>query len=574
MSNLSYRYDAETLWSSREVVRFFKDEVISLRDEQYRTLSAKITLGKKLRVYFDAVEVQNAALISLKSDKGLAPEQFLQAVLNGIKPLTKSKKSGNSKGKVEGAAMLAFLSDHHPDIAKKILDYAAKETVRVGVPKYEVEFREFTRVLSESCVGEKISTANAGNPINPEGSQGSDHVEKLQSKYDLCPILKWPINEVSDDTLQTIGFERQYSDVWTVFATCEDGWKNFKNLDGADIIFQKRAKSKWHTLNQPYSADKHSYCIDDEGNIVADIRDYGYGYKLGSFFFNQDHILATLFSEYSYGIGSNSRGTLITLHGESEALTWTLKKKAVWEHTSSYRVPSKDIQPIAFRGTNDNKHIIYVDSKNLVVLDGISLFVEGKDNGVQFHVTQKGENQNFWHTCFSANQTHVAISGYSDVIEDTYLGEQHYQTCARLYNLKTGEIDFSFPISNFAAESGFEFSCFMNNQKVIVYSDEDEVIFYDFEAEEVVGKANWRNSSFPNQASFTHPAMQFSKDNRFLIARGQKLATVFFVLDLSKNDGKLMEVVQSTVEEFEYGMSFESRIETISNVVTKFHADN
>ena len=149
MSNLSYRDDAKTLWSSRNVVRYFKDEVISLRDEQYRTLSTKITLGKELEEYFDAVGVRNTALNSLKSEKGLAPEQFLQAVFNGIKPLVKSKRLGNSKGKAEGAVILAFLSDQYPEIAKRILNFAASETERVGCPKLVIDYRPFVKVSEE-----------------------------------------------------------------------------------------------------------------------------------------------------------------------------------------------------------------------------------------------------------------------------------------------------------------------------------------------------------------------------------------------------------------------------------------
>lgn len=143
MSNLSYRGDANVLWKSREVVRFFKTEVFALRDKQYSTLVSEIQLGETLEEYFNVVGVTNAALRARQLEKGLAPDQFLKEVLKGIKPLVKSKKSGNPKGKTEGAVILAFLSDQYPEIAKKILDFAASETERVGCPKLVIEYRPF-----------------------------------------------------------------------------------------------------------------------------------------------------------------------------------------------------------------------------------------------------------------------------------------------------------------------------------------------------------------------------------------------------------------------------------------------
>lgn len=565
MSNLLYENDVDTLWKSKEVVSCFKKQITKLRIEHYQGSTGKRRLGHLLAEYFQAVDVENKALSDYSSDNDASSQQFQQAVFDGIKPLLKSKSDENPKGKGEGAAFLAFLSDRHPEIAKTILKFAEKETKRVGNPESVIVFRAFTQE-AQAELPESVQAIETGAKT-PSVSSHEDDQSNIPN-YSLYSLGKWKAEDVSDAVFQRFGIERQYSDVWSSFATCEEGRKDYKNFEDAEFTFQDRAKSKWLALDIPHQAGKNSRFVDGDGSVVAELRNYRHGYRMGSFFLDQSCIFATLFREYSLRDGSN--GDVITLHGGGETLSWTLKRKTAWVHSAGYWVPSRGVNPIAFRGANDDRRIIYIDWGNLVVLDGISLCVEGKESGLKFHVKLEDSPQFFWNACFSQNQTHAAISGYSDVQVDSYSGERTYETCVRLFNLTTGEIDFSFPVSYWASECGFQFSAFMNEEKVIAYSDENEIIFYDFGLDAIVGKPSIPSKDFPSQPSETHPSMQFSKSNRLLIVRGRKYVIPYIVVDAVRGEVPLTDLVSEAVQGFQPEQSLEDRLQIAFDIVDQF----
>jgi len=213
MSNAFFTEDADTLWTSRVVVKKFKDEVFKLRKSKYSKRSGLTRFGKEILVYFDAVGIENEAL--RKFERGsLDYIEFQQAVLDGIKPLTTSASSRNPTGKHEGAAILALLSDKYPDVAKLILNFSASETNRIRTPVEIVKFRHFQRgdinadkkvELREDVLSETIDHIidHEQGKGKSEGRTEASHKHSIKKPKLTSKRTKFPFFSKSKDVTQT-----------------------------------------------------------------------------------------------------------------------------------------------------------------------------------------------------------------------------------------------------------------------------------------------------------------------------------------------------------------------------------
>lgn len=577
MSDLSYIDDAKDLWQSKEVVNEFKAKIKKLRSDHFSRPSGQERLGRELYKYCKALEIENTATINFTDRSRYGAIQFQKDIFAGIKPNYTSDQP--PKGFHEGAAYLALLSDQFEHIAKDILGFAAKETEKTGSPDKVVEFRPYqiqskqAPVIPIPQVRDKFVEENDDETTSDFNNEENGLIE-LKSKipqYDLCFVLRWLTRELCDETLKSIGFNRLYSNSWSCLAIDKRAYKSYDELANREVTLHDRGRGKWHPFSQHGHHRKNSVFFKDDLSIAGEIRNYRFGIPIGCFFLDQNCILATLFSEYPTW-GGGRKGNYISLHGGGETVSWRLKKKTIWVHTAGHRVRSYGALPIAFRGCDDDRSIVYIDGANLVLLDGIERYVSGKEKGLRFHIEQDCQKQQFYHACFSPGQSHVALSGYTDMDEDPYTGDRSYETCVRLFNLRTGDIDFSFPLSLEASVNGFSHSAFMNGQKkVIAYYDDGDIVFYDFGVSREVGRCRHKESSIFNQPSYTHPSIQFSSDNRFMLVRGVEKALLFCVIDLSKDERQLAEDVKRVVQSFRNGQQLDSLLGDVSAAVDRFN---
>lgn len=146
MSNSDYAVDVDKFWPDNEIIAELKKIVVKVRTDKFGKADAlRSKMGQEIYPYFDEVNVElNPTRSDLIRDKNY--KDFLQDVLNGVKPIKDPKAISPPKGRDICAVLLAWLSDCHPEYAVEFLDTANAKLVQLGTPEKQILFRVFQSI--------------------------------------------------------------------------------------------------------------------------------------------------------------------------------------------------------------------------------------------------------------------------------------------------------------------------------------------------------------------------------------------------------------------------------------------